>query len=198
MTRLNDYFDRVAVINLDRRTDRMAQFESQTKDLGIDFVRYSAVDAQAFGISPMNACRQSHHKVLTDAAADGVKRLLILEDDVEFKSKFNESFADVVATLPNDWQMLYLGSNSLSPVDIGIKGLWKSNAALTTHAYGVKAELFDTLIQVSSDERYPIDLAYSDLHPKLQVYACRPSLVGQMASFSDIENQFVDYKFLII
>jgi hypothetical protein len=43
--RLNDYFDRVAVINLDRRTDRLAFFESQAKNLGIDFVRYSAIEA---------------------------------------------------------------------------------------------------------------------------------------------------------
>ena len=196
--KLNDYFDRIVVINLDRRTDRLRQFESQTKDLGIDFVRYSAVDAQALGISPMNACRQSHHRVLTDAAADNVQRLLILEDDVEFRQNFSQDFARLSSVLPDDWQMFYLGSSSLSPVDIGIEGLWKSNTALTTHAYGVKAELFDALIQASSDERYPIDLTYSDLHPKLQVYACWPSLIGQMASFSDIENQFVDYQFLII
>jgi GR25 family glycosyltransferase involved in LPS biosynthesis len=195
---INNYFDRIVVINLDRRIDRLRQFESQVNDLGIDFVRYSAIDAQVLGISPMNACRQSHHKVLTDAAADKVQRLLILEDDVKFRQNFSQDFARLSNVLPNDWQMLYLGSSSLSPVDIGIEGLWKSNAALTTHAYGIKAELFDTLIRASSDERYPIDLAYSDLHPKLQVYACWPSLVGQMASFSDIENQFVDYKFLII
>lgn len=195
--RLNDYFDRVAVINLDRRTDRLASFEYQAKDLGIDFVRYSAVDAQAFGISPMTACRQSHHKVLTDAAADGVKRLLVFEDDAEFRAKFNQDFDRLSALIPDDWQMFYLGANVISPVDIGIDGLCKSNAALTTHAYGVKAEIFDTLIQASNDDRYPIDLIYSDLHPQLQVYAAWPALVGQIANFSDIEKRLVNYEFLI-
>jgi GR25 family glycosyltransferase involved in LPS biosynthesis len=195
--RLNDYFDRVAVINLDRRTDRLAFFESQAKDLGIDFVRYSAIDAQAFGISPMTACTRSHHKVLTDAAADGVRRLLVLEDDAEFRKNFNQDFARLSSVLPDDWQMFYLGANTHLPVDIGIEGLRKSGGALTTHAYGAKAEIFDTLIQASSSEKYPIDLAYSDLHKQLQVYVCWPSLIGQTASFSDIENRPVDYKFLI-
>lgn len=195
--RLNDYFDRVAVINLDRRTDRLISFESQAKDLGIDFARYSAVDAQALDISAMTACRQSHHKVLTDAAADGVRRLLVLEDDAEFRENFNEDFARLVSVLPDDWQMFYLGANVSSPVDIGIQGLCKSNAALTTHAYGVKAEMFDTLIQANQDKRYPIDLIYSDLHPRFQVYVAWPGLVGQRSSFSDIENRLVNYEFLI-
>lgn len=195
--RLNDYFDRVVVINLDRRTDRLKAFESQTKDLGIDFVRYSAVDAQAFGISPATACSRSHHKVLTDAAADGVQRLLVLEDDADFKHNFNRNFARLVSVLPDDWQMLYLGGNSYSNEDIGIKGLRKSFATLTTHAYGVKAEILPTLIQASLNEKYPIDMGYSDLHLELQVYVAIPGLVGQRTSFSDIENAVVDYKFLI-
>ena len=118
--RLNDYFDRVVVINLDRRNDRLKAFESQTKDLGIDFVRYSAVDAQAFGISRATACSRSHHKVLTDAAADGVQRLLVLEDDADFKHNFNQAFERIVQVLPDDWQMFYLGGNSYSNEDIGI------------------------------------------------------------------------------
>lgn len=195
--RLNDYFDRVAVINLDRRTDRLVSFQSQAKDLGIDFARYSAVDAQALGISPMTACLRSHHKVLADAAADGVQRLLVLEDDAEFRENFNQDFARLVSVLPDDWQMFYLGANTHSFVDIGIEGLRKSNGALTSHAYGVKAEMFDTLMQASGDERYPIDLIYSDLHPRFQVYVAWPGLVGQRCSFSDIENRLVNYEFLI-
>lgn len=193
--RLNDYFDRVAVINLDRRTDRFAFFESQAKDLGINFVRYSAIDAQAFGISPLTACTRSHQKVLTDAAADGVQRLLILEDDAEFKGNFNQNFAKLINVLPNDWQMFYLGSNTYLPVDIGIEGLRKSHGALATHAYGIKAEMFDVLIEASSPEHWPVDLAYSNLHPKFEVYVAWPTLIGQKSSFSDIENKFVDYQF---
>jgi len=47
--RINDYFDKVVVINLDRRRDRMEKVDSQLKELGVQYERFSAVDAQAEG-----------------------------------------------------------------------------------------------------------------------------------------------------
>ncbi len=195
--KLNEFFDRVVVINLDRRQDRLKELKKQTKSLGVDFVRHSAADAKALGISNIAACTKSHHEVLEAAKTDGVQRLLILEDDAEFGHSFTANFTELVSKLPEDWQMLYLGSNTFLPVDIGVEGLRKTDGSLTTHAYGVKAELYDTLIQAASDERWPIDLTYSELHPQVQAYAAWPSLIGQRASYSDIESRYVDYGFAI-
>jgi GR25 family glycosyltransferase involved in LPS biosynthesis len=196
--KLNDYFDRVVVINLDRRTDRMAQFESQTKDLGIDFVRYSAVDAQAFGIDGVTACRQSHHKVLVDAVADGVERLFVFEDDAEFRPGFNESFAGVTANLPNDWQMLYLGSWPYSSIDVGIDNLRLTHGNITTHAYGAKREIFKDLITAAENQEHPIDVAYGLLHPTIKTYMAHPSIVTQAIGISDIRKGLVNYQDFII
>jgi len=195
--KLNEFFDRVVVINLDRRQDRLKELKKQTKSLGIDFVRYSAVDAKALGISNIAACATSHRFVLEDAKAAGAQRLLILEDDAEFGHSFTANFSELVSKLPENWQMFYLGSNTFLPVDIGIEGLRKTDGSLTTHAYGVKAELYDTLIQAASDDRWPVDLTYSKVLPKVRAYAAWPSLIGQRASYSDIENRFVDYGWAI-
>lgn len=195
--KLNEFFDRVVVINLDRRQDRLKELKKQTKSLGIDFVRYSAVDAKALGISNIAACANSHRLVLEEAKAAGVQRLLILEDDAEFGHGFDTNFNELVSKLPEDWQMLYLGSNTFLPVDVGIEGLRKTEGSLTTHAYGVKSELFDTLIAAASDERWPVDLTYSKVLPKVQAYAAWPSLVTQRAGYSDIESRFVDYGWAI-
>jgi GR25 family glycosyltransferase involved in LPS biosynthesis len=196
--KLNDCFDRIAVINLDRRTDRMRQFESQANDLGIDFVRYSAVDAQAFGIDGVTACRQSHHKVLVEAVADGVERLFVFEDDAEFKPGFNESFAAVAANLPDDWQMLYLGSWPHSIIEVGIDNLRLTHGNITTHAYGAKREIFAELIQAAQDETNPIDVAYGLLHPTIKTYMAHPSIVTQAIGISDIRKGLVNYQDNII
>jgi glycosyl transferase family 25 len=191
--KLNDYFDRVVVINLDRRTDRMAQFESQTKDLGIDFVRYSAVDAQAFGISGAKACAASHRQVLADAVADGVERLFIFEDDAGFDADFNAKFDDFIGKLPDDWQMLYLGSWPYSIIDVGIEGIRKTQGNILTHAYGAKREIFQDLIDASHDAVNPIDVAYGLLHQHVTTYMAHPSIVIQTPGFSDIRNHEVSY-----
>lgn len=195
--KLNGFFDRVVVINLDRRQDRLKELKKQTKSLGIDFVRHSAADAKALGISNIAACVTSHRQVIENAKADGIERLLILEDDAEFVAGFAESFERLLVGLPEDWQMFYLGANTFLPVDIGVEGLRKTDGSLTTHAYGVKAELYDILIQAASDDRWPIDLTYSELHPKVRAYAAWPSLIGQRAGYSDIESRYVDYGFAI-
>ena len=194
---LSDYFDRVAVINLDRRADRLERFKEQADDLGIDFVRYSAIDAQALGISPIQACSQSHHRVLTDAAADGVKRLFVFEDDAEFESNFNSKFDYIIANLPQDWQMLYLGSWMHPTIDIGIEGLKRSEGTILTHAYGAKAEVFDLLIQASLEDM-PIDEAYFRIHSQMKVYVADPSIVLQKAGHSDIRGHLADYSSLML
>ncbi|NEP75193.1 MAG: tetratricopeptide repeat protein [Okeania sp. SIO2G4] len=45
-THINDVFEKVFVLNLDRRQDRLEKVLRQTKKLGIEFERYSAVDGK--------------------------------------------------------------------------------------------------------------------------------------------------------
>jgi GR25 family glycosyltransferase involved in LPS biosynthesis len=44
---VNEFFDKVYVLNLDRRPDRLAAVEAQTRDLAIKFERFAAVDGEA-------------------------------------------------------------------------------------------------------------------------------------------------------
>jgi GR25 family glycosyltransferase involved in LPS biosynthesis len=47
LSRINDVFERVVVLNLDRRPDRMAKLRPQLERLGIAFERFSAIDGHA-------------------------------------------------------------------------------------------------------------------------------------------------------
>jgi hypothetical protein len=58
--RVNDFFDRVVVINLDRRTDRMDKLDPQLKELGIEYERFSAVDGKELDIKGYVAGTMSH------------------------------------------------------------------------------------------------------------------------------------------
>ena len=192
--KLNEFFDRVALINLDRRTDRLSRFLSQAISLGIEFVRYSAIDAEACGITGQRACAASHRQVIADALADGVERLFIFEDDAGFDAQFNAKFDHISKVVPDDWQMLYLGSWPYSIIDVGIKGLKKTQGNITTHAYGAKNEIFDRLIEGSLKSQHPIDVAYGLLHREIVTYMASPSIVTQLPDFSDIRKRNVDYS----
>jgi len=196
--KLNEFFDRVALINLDRRTDRLSRFVSQATSLGIEFVRYSAVDAEACGITGQRACAASHRQVIADAVADGVERLFIFEDDAGFDAEFSAKFDHISKVVPDDWQMLYLGSWPYSIIDVGIEGLKKTQGNILTHAYGAKREIFDRLIKCSLNTAYPIDAAYGLLHREVVTYMANPSFVVQTPDFSDIRGHEVDYRASII
>jgi GR25 family glycosyltransferase involved in LPS biosynthesis len=47
LSRINDVFERVVVLNLDRRPDRMAKLRPQLERLGIAFERFPAIDGHA-------------------------------------------------------------------------------------------------------------------------------------------------------
>ena len=196
--KLNEFFDRVALINLDRRTDRLGRFVSQAISLGIEFVRYSAVDAEACGITGQRACAASHRQVIADALADGVERLFIFEDDAGFDAEFNAKFDHISKVVPDDWQMLYLGSWPYSIIDVGIEGLKRTQGNILTHAYGAKREIFEQLIECSLKEQHPIDEAYALLHEEVMTYMASPSFVTQLPDFSDIRKHQVDYRASII
>jgi GR25 family glycosyltransferase involved in LPS biosynthesis len=187
--RVNDYFDRVLVINLDRRTDRLEKVTAELNALGIEFERLSAVDAVAEGITPVIACMLSHIKAAEMAAGH---RVLILEDDATFAENFNERFTMFIEALPADWDMFYLGAYQLN-VEPCNNFMVRAIDTSSMHAYCIRPEKLEEMIQVAKDYDGHIDVAYRFHHPKIKAYAAKPTLVRQSPSYSDIECKDVDY-----
>lgn len=187
---LNDIFDRIVVINLDSRPDRLEVFNTQAKKWGIKYERFSAVVANPPSLAPTWACKESHKAVIKSAIEDKVKRLFIFEDDALFVDDFNNKFDSFYLELPEDWDMLYLGAWHLvsQPYKEGIVKMVKSYSA---HAYGIN----EHYMQKAFSQVYkpkPIDIALSMNHPHSKAYCAKPALVGQIPGYSDIEKEYRD------
>jgi GR25 family glycosyltransferase involved in LPS biosynthesis len=184
----NDYFRKAILINLDRRTDRLEQFDKQAKSLDITYERLQAVEASdaRFG------CKLSHMAALSKYDCDVV---FVFEDDALFVEDFQTKFDEAMRNAPDDWDMLYLGAHLLQKEPYN--DYWvRSLECSSTHAYAVRGPVKNKLIKQAMAMDGHTDVAFSGLHKEIKAYAARPTLVYQGKSYSDLQGQEVDYTYL--
>ncbi len=190
--KVNEFFDKVVVINLDRRTDRMEKLDLQLKELSIQYKRFSAVDAIKLNIDPIVAGLRSHLQVIKDNIG---KRVLVLEDDAHFVDNFNEKFDKVMQTLPEDWDIFYLGA--LVPKDVGqinmVNRHWGIQVLTTgTQAYCIKPEMQYYFTSRLEEYQSYIDIGLRDFAKGYKPYITQPNLVTQFPSYSDLRQKEVN------
>lgn len=195
-------FDRIALINLDKRIDRLGAFKAKIAPYPElqHYTRYRAihgdtVSVPGFFISGGGAfgCRQSHLRVLEDAMLDGVQTLMVLEDDVCFCPNFTDRLREFLAAVPDDWQCLMLGGQNhghTPPTPTGIPGVLRSVNTQRTHAYvlnGLDAmrELYRLWIRT---DRH-IDHVFGNFQSRVQSYQPDPFFCGQDEGKSDISGR---------
>jgi GR25 family glycosyltransferase involved in LPS biosynthesis len=215
---ISEFFDKIYCINLDRRPDRweencLPQFEK----LGMSVERISATDGASEIDLPHDKTYKSelagcysHLNAIKKAKEEGVKHLLLLEDDVVFIDDVNEKFSDYMTRVPTDWEILFFGGNHIGgtqPISDNVVKLRKSYAV---HACGINESVYDIMIthleknidkvEKNRETRFTpsvaVDYFLADLHKVLNVYCFKPHIAWQLDGFSDIQNANVDYKFL--
>jgi hypothetical protein len=194
---VKDYFDRIVVISLRRRRDRLRHMLARMKKVGWPFLEpqvFDAIDGNAVPcprawLSGGGAygCQQSHLQVLQRAIMDGVERLLVLEDDAEFRDTFLEDVSPFMQSIPPDWECLMLGGQHMAPPSHAGPGWVRCRNTQRTHCYAVTREGMLTLASLWSASVNHIDW---DMGPKLgqrkKTYAPSVFVVGQAAARSDI------------
>jgi GR25 family glycosyltransferase involved in LPS biosynthesis len=186
------YFDRIIVINLDRRTDRLEEFTKQAERIGFDFEVHKAVDGKLVGMDPIVAGKISHIEVLRKIKPD--EKVLICEDDALFRDDFNEVIDDYMADLPEDWDIFYLGAlkNEVKEVN---KHWVRQVVSTGTQAYCVNPAKVDLFIEIAREFEKWIDVAYRLWADRTNAYIAHPNLVIQSAGFSDLRGESVqDFK----
>jgi GR25 family glycosyltransferase involved in LPS biosynthesis len=198
----NEYFDKIFCINLDRRTDRWAKSLEQFQRHSIRVERISAVDGSKTGgngkLNPGQfGCSQSHASVLNTIIKEGLNRVLILEDDIEFAEDLNERFANTVSHIPERWDMLYLGASHREKPIVYNSVLAKVRRSFTTHAYAINDTSSKAIINHIEKFNAPVDVVYSELHRNGHSYVFSPHVAWQRPNYSDILRKHIDYSNLL-
>ena len=197
---MKDFFDRVVVISLRRRADRMRRFSARVASCGWPFAEpktFDAVDGNAVPCPRQwksgggaYGCQQSHLRVLHDALMDGVQRLLVMEDDAEFRSTFGADAAAFVKSVPADWECLMIGGQHMAPGVPVSDGVVRCKNTQRTHCYAVNRDGMAALAKLWSESVNHIDW---DMGPCLgqrgKTYAPSSFLAGQASSQSDISGR---------
>lgn len=219
--KLNDFFEKVFVINLERRPDRLEIFEYNASQIGFEYEVFKAFDGRTIDenfsyngipidIKP-NVCYRggldnysksalgcliSHLEVIKKSKIEGYESILILEDDAAFTSNFIEKFDNFSSNFDKEWDMIYF-SGSLIEIQENTNDYYKTlESCHTTHSYAVNKNVYEYLINKIEDNLYkqPVDVTYSEIQSEIKSYITIPFLTYQSAGFSDIQNSVVEYK----
>lgn len=211
--KLLDYFDQLYIINLAARTDRRKEMAGELSKIGLDFDHpqvelFQAVHPDAAGPFPSigaHGCFMSHLSLLIKARESGFKRVLLLEDDLNFVRDFTQKIEPLLDNLPDTaWSVFYGGYRissevTLSPAD-GLARILPEVRIQTTHFIGLQepaismaAEYLTAMLaRGPGDPRggpMHVDGAYSWFrrnNPDLVTIGACPELGYQRPSQSDI------------
>ena len=186
-------------INLGRREKRRFETEWQLEQAGITAERFPAVDARfvrqpnGYQSAGRYALALSQRLAIRKALLSGADAVLILEDDVVFNPQLRERLEAI--ELPDDWGIFYLGcAHNKRPRPAG-QGIVRTQYALDTHAFAVRAPYYKRVIAALDARRpenqvrgHPLasDWFLADLHAEIPTYACYPNLAWQSVVESDL------------
>lgn len=208
-------FEKVFVVNLARRKDRLDRFY---KDLPLDwpFVRperYAAIDGKecpgpswwkqgggAWG------CYRSHVNLIERCLNENVESVLLLEDDALCIPDFTEKVTAFLNQVPNDWGMIYLGGQHLSydrhpPVRLK-NDVYQPYNINRTHAFAIHrrmlGKVYKHLTETNDWRRGEhIDHRLGRLHQRRQdpIYCPPEWLIGQAEGRSNISGKTPPTRF---
>lgn len=124
--------DKVYLINLERRQDRLSHFLGECKREDIDMTNvkiFKALDAKTyelkkneedmfdksifdlkFAYSKPCMCNQlSHYYIISDMIKNKYKKCIIFQDDVRLKNNFSKEVNNVISNMPKDSEIVWIG-----------------------------------------------------------------------------------------
>jgi len=128
--------DKIYLINLERRKDRLNHFLNECKRESIPmnkFQRFSAIDSKTYNPSEEELkmfknidfdlnnssgkacmCNQlSHYNIILDIIKNKYKKCIIFQDDVRLKHNFNNELNNVLNNIPKDAEIIWIGLHKI-------------------------------------------------------------------------------------
>jgi len=215
MTKITDYFQRVYALNLPERKDRRQLIVQELEEAGMPLTPHRVEifpairpdEAAGFPSIGARGCVCSHVAILKQAKQEGLRNILIVEDDLEISAKFRTDQAVIVEQLrQQDWDFVYFGHVEEVEQKSPLALVPFSKGVMTTHFYAVNGRIFDRLVRFMEElqQRPPghpdggpmqIDGAYSTFraqNPDVITLIASPNLGSQRSSRSDISPNWFD------
>lgn len=208
-------FDRITVVNLPERTDRRREMEAELEKVGIDAADirlhfFAAKRPTEQGYWPSlgaRGCFQSHLEILQQAQRDGLRNILVVEDDCDFTDRPAAQCEAMFRALgTTDWDLCYLGHPEA--LDDAEPGTWVAHTRpfQQSHCYAVNGRAFGRLVEfleaiTRRPEGHPLggpqhyDGAlnmFRQQNPDIITLLAAPSLAHQRSSKSDIFEHWYD------
>lgn len=211
MSSLIEFFDRTYVVNLPERHDRLMEMTREFKKVGVSFpsdqvVLFNAIKPLEKGEFPtagVRGCFLSHLGVLKAARNQGLKNVLLIEDDLSFFSFFNRQQMELVeAFQQTEWDFAYLGHSRPASVDAPAVLQRTFDRVTTAHFVAFNSRVLDRLIDFLEEvlqrpEGHPlggpmhVDGAYSVFqrqNPDTITLVSRPGFGFQRSSRSSLSD----------
>lgn len=124
-------------------------------------------------VNPFLGCLDSHILAIKNAKKNGYHSVMICEDDIVILDHYH-----TLQSPPDQWDMLYFGGILTQVYGNAING-WVQGNIWCAHAYIIKSDLFDTIIDIyesldrnmMAEESNTIDWLYTNfIHPKYMCY----------------------------
>lgn len=201
MVDLKKYFDKIYCINLDKRPDRYDKFIAEINKFGLtDIERYSGIDGNTIlNDSPLLngelGILTTHMGIIQKSYDEGLKNVLILEDDVTFTNELIK-LDEYMQSVPENWDMIYFGGNHLygkPPLRVNDK-IIKLNFSVAIQCVAIKNTIFETILAILPHKKKAVDTYYAQLQNGYNAYGFYPNMAKQSVGFSDIQNKVVDYS----
>jgi GR25 family glycosyltransferase involved in LPS biosynthesis len=191
----HNFFDRIVVLNLKHRRDRLFEVEKEMNKYKIPFELVEAIYHQDGRVG----IYESIKSLFRHSIKENQKNILIFEDDVKIlREDFNELMELCVEQLPEDWRIFHLGANLPDKTKViqYSENLLQVKRALALHAVAFSSDTMKSILTLPY--QVPIDITIANwIHSGGGCFCSYPLLATQKPGKSDILGFPIDYKSLI-
>lgn len=179
-----DFFDKIYLINLAKRKDRLEQATEQLNRYNIPFERIEAIEHE----NGADGLRLTMEGIFNESIANDFRNILVFEDDIDIiEPSINQVMENVLIDVP-DYDMILLGCQLCQvPTEWYNEHLLKVQSAYATHAVMYSFGGIKKIINRVLPMFQPIDnTLVQQIQPDGKTFAVYPILASQVISHSDI------------
>ncbi len=174
---INEYFDKVYVLSLEKEAEKRAKIAARLIKYGINFDFFNAINGDSFSLErewnlyksrPLSTkleigynkkfiespgawgALKSYIAIFKDALSHKYDKILIFEDDCLFCNDFINQFTHFIKAISEEWRIILLGASEYNLANKKIKDRYYNPKKLSTtgaFAVGYKRKVFHEILE---------------------------------------------------